>query len=149
MSRRLKQAAAVLVILFAGAQFIRPSRANPPVDTTRTIAAHVEKTSTLPAILDRSCADCHSNATAWERLPWYTEIAPLSWAMARGVSEGRKAINFSEWGGYSRTARQTLLSVSCDDVSSGKMPGPWTLVHPETKLSAQDIATICAAAKGE
>jgi len=27
------------------------------------------------------------------------------------------------------------------------MPGPYTLLHPETRLSAQDIETICAAAQ--
>jgi hypothetical protein len=26
------------------------------------------------------------------------------------------------------------------------MPGPWTLLHPETRLSPHDIETICAAA---
>ena len=31
--------------------------------------------------------------------------------------------------------------------SSGKMPGPYALVRPETKLSLQDIETICAAAR--
>ena len=144
MSRRLKQAAITLVIFFAVAQLIRPSRANPAIDPARTIAAHADKASGLAPILDRSCGDCHSNATVW---PWYTQIAPLSWAMARGVSEGRRAVNFSEWGTYSADVRRTLLSASCDDVSSGKMPGPWTLIHPETKLSAREVETICAAAR--
>ena len=40
-----------------------------------------------------------------------------------------------------------LLAVSCDDATSGKMPGPYTLLHPETRLSVQDVATICAAAR--
>ena len=144
MSRRLKQAALVLVVLLAGAQLVRPNRANPPIDPARTIGAYADRSSGLTSILDRSCGDCHSNATVW---PWYTQVAPLSWAMARGVSEGRRAVNFSEWAGYSKAQQQTLLSVSCDDVSSGKMPGPWTLIHPETKLSSQDIAAICAAAR--
>jgi hypothetical protein len=28
------------------------------------------------------------------------------------------------------------------------MPGPYTLLRPETRLSAGDIETICAAARG-
>ena len=40
-----------------------------------------------------------------------------------------------------------LLSVSCQDATSGKMPGPYTLVRPETKLSLRNIDTICAAAR--
>ena len=144
MSRRLKQAAVVFVVVFVAAQLIRPERANPPTDVSRTIQAHAVTSSALAAVLDRSCRDCHSNNTVW---PWYTQITPVSWLMARGVAEGRKAVNFSEWAGYPPAAQRTLLSASCDDASSGKMPGPYALVRPETKLSPQDIETICAAAR--
>jgi heme-binding protein len=144
MSRRLKQASGAIVIALAVAQLVRPDRANPPIDFSRTIQAHVANTSGLPAILNRACGDCHSNATVW---PWYTQVAPLSWLMARGVAEGRKAVNFSEWGTYSPNQQQALLSASCDDVSTDKMPGLWTLLHSETRLSPQDIDAICTAAR--
>ncbi len=144
MSRRLKQAAVVFVVVFAAAQLVRPERANPATDVSRTIQAQVGTAGALAAVLDRSCRDCHSNNTVW---PWYTQVAPVSWLMARGVAEGRRAVNFSEWAGYPPEVQRTLLSVSCQDVSSGKMPGPYTLVRPETKLSPQDIETICAAAR--
>jgi Haem-binding domain len=144
MSRRLKQAAVVFVVVFAVAQLIRPDRTNPPTDISRTIQAQAGTANGLAAVLDRSCRDCHSNNTVW---PSYAQVAPLSWLMARGVAEGRKAVNFSEWGGYSPAAQRTLLSASCEDVSSGKMPGPYTLVRPETKLSQQDVDTICTAAR--
>ena len=144
MSKRLKQAAIVFVVVLVAAQLIRPERANPATDAVRTIQAHVGTTSELAAVLDRSCRDCHSNNTVW---PWYAQIAPLSWLTARGVAEGRKAVNFSEWASYPPDVQRTLLSVSCQDATSGKMPGPYTLVRPETKLSPQDIVTICAAAR--
>ena len=123
MSRRLKQAAVVFVIVFAAAQLVRPERANPATDASRTIQAHVGTANGLVAVLDRSCRDCHSNATVW---PWYTQIAPASWLMAHGVTKGRKAVNFSEWAAYSAEQQRLLL-------------------HPETRLSARDIETICAA----
>jgi hypothetical protein len=66
--------------------------------------------------------------------------------MARGVAEGRKAMNFSEWDAYSPSQQRTLLAASCDDASTGRMPGVWTLLHPDARLSPQDVATICAAA---
>ena len=144
MGRRLMQATVTVAVLFAAAQLIRPDRNNPPTDPSRTIQAHAGTTRELAAVLDRSCRDCHSNNTVWPR---YTQIAPLSWLMARGVAEGRKAVNFSEWASYPPDVQRTLLTVSCQDVSSGKMPGPYTLVRPETKLSSQDIETICAAAR--
>jgi hypothetical protein len=144
MKKRLERAAVVLVVVFAAAQLVRPDRTNPATDVSRTIQAHVGTASTLAAVLDRSCRDCHSNKTVW---PWYTQVAPVSWLMARGVAEGRKAVNFSEWAGYPPAAQRTLLSASCDAASSGKMPGPYTLLRPETRLSAQDVETICAAAR--
>jgi hypothetical protein len=144
VGRRWKQAFAVFAIVFVAAQVIRPDRANPPTDPGRTIRAHLGASTAAVAVIERSCGDCHSNATVW---PWYTQIAPVSWLMARGVAEGRKAVNFSEWAAYSPDVQRTLLSVSCQDVTAGRMPGPYTLVRPDTKLSAKDIETICAAAK--
>ena len=144
MSKRLRQTAVVLIVVFAVAQLIRPDRTNPPTDASRTIQAQVGTASGLAAVLDRSCRDCHSNNTVW---PSYAQVAPLSWVMARAVAEGRKAVNFSEWGGYSPAAQRTLLSASCEDTSNGKMPGPYTLVRPETRLSPQDVETICTAAR--
>ena len=144
MNRRVKQAAAICIVAFAAAQLVRPEHANPPIDPSRTIQARMGATSELAVVLDRSCRDCHSNDTAWR---WYTQIAPLSWLMARGVAEGREAVNFSEWGSYPSDVQAMLLSMSCRDATSGKMPGPYTLVRPETKLSPQNIETICAAAR--
>jgi len=143
MSRRLKQAAVVFVVVFAVAQLVRPSRANPPTDRSRTLQAH-ETTSGLAAVVDRSCGDCHSNATVW---PWYTEVAPVSWLMAYAVTTGRDVVNFSEWGSYSPAQQRILLSLSCQDASEGKMPGPYAWIRPKTRLSTPDVATICAAAR--
>jgi len=142
MKCRSKQALVVFAIAFAAAQLVRPERANPTTDPTRTIQAHAGPG--LAGVLDRSCRDCHSNNTVW---PSFTQVAPASWLMAYGVSQGRKAINFSEWGAYPPDVQRTLLSASCDDVTSGKMPGIYTLLRPETRLSQHDVDTICAAAR--
>ena len=144
MRRRLKQAAIGFVVVVAGAQFIRFGRTNPPIDASRTIQAHAGTPDALVAVLDRACNDCHSNATVW---PWYTQVAPLSWAMAYEAKAGRKAVNFSEWAGYSREQQRDLLVQSCQDATTGKMPwSAWIRLHPEAKLSAADVETICAAA---
>lgn len=142
MKRRVKQASLVLVFALVAAQFLRPDRANPPVDASHAIGAGT--TTGLVAVLDRSCRDCHSNRTVW---PWYTQVAPLSWLMAYAVTKGRETINFSEWAGYAPERQQALLALSCADVTNGKMPGAYTLLQPETRLSTQEVATICAAAR--
>jgi hypothetical protein len=41
MSKRLKQAAVIFIVVLAAAQLVRPERANPPTDVRRTIQAHV------------------------------------------------------------------------------------------------------------
>jgi len=144
VSRRLKEAAVVFIIVFAAAQFVRPERVSPATDARRKTQAQVGTTSGLVAVLDRACSDCHSNATVWS---WYTQVAPVSWLVALAVTEGRKAVTFSEWAAYSHDQQRTLLAVSCDDATSGKMPGRYTLVRPETRLAAQDVETICVAAR--
>ena len=142
--RRLKQIAVAFIVLFTAAQLIRPDRVNPATDPSRTIQAHVGPSGRLVAVLDRACGDCHSNATVW---PWYTHFAPVSQLMAYGVKKGRNAVNFSEWTGYPPDVQRTLLAASCHDATSGTMPGPYALVRPATKLSPQDIETICAASR--
>ena len=144
MKKRLKQSALVLVGLLAAAQLIRPDRTNPPVDATRTIAAAPGTPSGLSAVLDRSCRDCHTNRTVW---PWYSRVAPVSWLMAYGVKKGRDIVNFSEWAAYPPEKQRSLLTASCADVKAGKMPGVYTVVDSSTRLSPQDIETICAAAR--
>jgi len=144
VKKRLRRGAVVLVAVFAAAQLVRPARANPPTDATRTIDAQMPAGSGLAAVLDRSCRDCHSHRTVW---PWYAQVAPLSLLMAKAVSKGRDAVNFAEWAGYQPAQQRLLLAMSCDDAMTGKMPGVYTRLRPETRLSPQDVETICAAAR--
>jgi hypothetical protein len=140
VTKRLIQSVVVLLFLFGVAQLVRPSRANPSIDPSHAIQAHVS--SELGTILDRSCGDCHSNRTMW---PSFTRIAPLSWLYAYAVEKGRKAVNFSEWAAYPPERQQQLLNAACQDVNAGKMPGVWVKLHPEARLSPHDVETICAA----
>ena len=145
VSRRLIQGALVLVAILAAAQLIRPARTNPPTDPSRSIQAHLDATSGLGPVLQRSCDTCHSNETVW---PPYSGVAPLSWVVVRAVAEGRRAVNFSDWGGYPPDVQRKLLSASCSDARNGRMPGSaYTLLYPEARLSVKDIDTICAAAQ--
>ena len=142
MSKGMKRVAAAFVVALAGAQLVPSSRTNPPTVASRTIGAHAGTTSALAAVLDRACRDCHSNETAW---PAYSRVAPVSWLMVYGVNKGRKAVNFSEWSAYTPDEQRMLLALSCQDASAGKMPGPYSWIRPDTRLSTQDVDTICAA----
>jgi hypothetical protein len=83
----------------------------------------------------RACFDCHSNQTAW---PWYTNVAPISWLTERDVVEGRRRLNFSEWNGLQRSAREMTRNIS-----GGEMP-PFYYVwlHPTANLSAADKLSL-------
>jgi hypothetical protein len=75
-------------------------------------------------------------------------VAPFSWVWAYAVAEGRKAVNFSEWTAYAPERQRQLLAASCRDVTEGKMPGwPYTMLHPQARLSPVDVASVCAAAR--
>jgi hypothetical protein len=149
MSSRLTKAAVVSVVVLvaavAAAQLVRPSHTNPATDSTHTLRSQLGATSSVADVLDRSCADCHSNATEWR---WYTQVAPLSWVMDRAVTLGRKTVNFSEWTAYPPAQRRALLVSSCLDATNGKMPmNAYLRFRPDAKLSARDVETICAASR--
>ena len=82
-------------------------------------------------LAQRACFDCHSNETFW---PWYSNIAPISWLAQRDVDDGRRHLNFSEWGVGRREVREVG-----ETILEGKMPPSYyVLLHPQAKLSAQE-----------
>lgn len=83
-----------------------------------------------------ACFDCHSNETNW---PWYSNIAPTSWLLARDVSNGREALNFSEW----QSNDQAIASV--ETLEEGSMPPiQYGLMHAAARLSAEDKTKLIA-----
>jgi len=129
------------VCLFLVAQFVRPAKTNPPSDPSMAIESHVEVEPQIANILNRACADCHSNKTRW---PWYSHVAPVSWFVIDHVNHGRSHMNFSEWGSYKKNEQRELLDETCRIIKKGEMPlSSYTPMHSDSKLTAADIATIC------
>ena len=130
---------AVVLILI---QFKRPARTNPAVDESQTIFARTHMTQEVASILNRSCRDCHSNKTVW---PWYTNVAPISWFIVNHVNGGRHMMNLSEWGRLEKDRQGKKLTQMCDEVTDGAMPlSTYTPLHPGSKLSPDDVNTLCA-----
>jgi hypothetical protein len=117
-----------LVLLFGLIQFVPYGRdhSNPPVQDE---PAWSEPRTRELAV--RACFDCHSNQVIW---PWYSNVAPVSWLVQRDVDEGRRRLNFSEWG----QRRQEVREVA-EVVREGEMP-PWQykLMHSSSRLSAEE-----------
>ena len=82
-------------------------------------------------VFQRSCADCHSNQTVW---PWYSNVAPMSWLVARDVQKGRNKFNISEWDRSNKHGDE-----AAKEVRKGSMPpSQYLLAHPSARLSAEE-----------
>jgi len=148
MAKRILIALAVLFII---AQFVPRSVfpiSNPGIDSARTLDASARKLNPqVSGILNRACRDCHSNQTSW---PWYSKVAPVSWLLSHDVAEGRRELNFSEWGGYNPRRAGNKLKEICEQVERAEMPLSYYLpMHPDAKLSPEDRKAICAWAREE
>src|SRR5512146_3312424 len=101
-----------------------PVRAEPAWDSPQTRALAV-----------RACFDCHSNETTW---PWYSNVAPFSWLIQRDVDEGRKELNFSNWGNSARSQRLSnngVRELTNVILRNSMPPFYYTMLHPSAGLS--------------
>lgn len=125
--RIIKIAAIVLAVLIAANVGPWLFQTNPPVQ--REPQWDSPQTRSLA---QRACFDCHSNETTW---PLYSRIAPISWLVTWDVINGRRHLNFSEWGlshleGENNTVRQ---------IQRGAMPpASYLAQHPEANLTADE-----------
>ena len=141
MKKALKIIAIIFVVAFIVIQFIRPDFTNPPVNQAETLEANLQVPENVQAILNRSCADCHTNNTKY---PWYSYIQPSAWFLAQHIEEGRGQVNFSTWKTYPAAKQRRKLSEVCEQVQSKEMPLPSYLwIHRDAQMSDADIKTLC------
>lgn len=129
----LKKIIIALLIIFIVIQFFRPTRnintQNFPGDISHT----VNTPDTVLALLKNSCYDCHSNNT---RYPWYNNIQPVAWWLHSHISDGKRALNFDEFGSYTLKRQLNKLKGIREEVAGGDMPlSSYTLIHTGAKLS--------------
>lgn len=141
--RRMILAALALVILVIASVALSPSREpDPDVDPAAVLNVKRPVPAPVMSTLRRACFDCHSNETRW---PWYSSLPGVSWAIARDVKAGRGQLNFSRWTKYNPFDRAGMLDKVCEMVTAGRMPlWPYRMLHPEARLSAADVAELCA-----
>jgi hypothetical protein len=121
-----------IAVLGTAAQLLPYGRdhENPPV-----LQEPVWDSPDLRRLAVRACYDCHSHETRW---PWYSRIAPVSWLVAHDVSEGRKALNFSDWG-----ARSEAQEEAAEEVLEGEMPPlAYRALHPDARLSPEQTRRL-------
>jgi hypothetical protein len=132
--KSLKTSAFIFVVVLLLAQAIRTDRSNPSVRADLTAEPDVK------SVLRRVCYNCHSNETVW---PWYSGLAPVSWLVGNDVKEGRKHLNFSEWGNYDSGTQFHKLRGIEEELQAGEMP-PWyySLAHRDSRLNASEQSLI-------
>lgn len=138
--RLLKLGLLLGVIVLIGIQFL-PQQRN---EKNQVVVSDLFRTLPVPerigSILKRSCYDCHSNAT---RYPWYAKVQPISWWLAGHIRDGKKELNFDEFGSYSWRRQQSKLAAVANSVEDGTMPlSSYTLIHQSAKLSATEKQLI-------
>jgi len=137
----IKIAVILLVIAFVVIQFFRPDFTNPPENPADTLEASTQVPADVDAILNRSCADCHSQRTVY---PWYSKIAPSSWLLSSDIREGRQELNISVWNTYETRKKVRKLGAICDQVTKGDMPlWQYRLIHWNARLNEGEVKTLC------
>lgn len=141
----MKLAIRIVLIVIILAQFVRPDRTNPPVDSAKAVEAQLTVPADVEQLLTNACYDCHSHETRW---PWYAHVAPTSWLVVKDVNEGRRHLNFSTWADYPPDRADHKLEEVVEMVESGEMPlGVYVPLHPEADLSDAERQTIVDWAK--
>lgn len=136
MKPAVKRTLIGLCVVLVGAQFFRPDRPNPPVDPQQTLEANLQVPDDALSLIERSCGDCHTHGTDW---PWYSNVAPASWLVARHATHGREYVNFDRWGELTKYEAQDTLDEIAEVVESEEMPLPVYLpLHPEARMTEQE-----------
>lgn len=130
----------LLLVAFVAIQFFRPERNINAVLLPADISNTVYVPGKVSDILKNSCYDCHSNNT---RYPWYMNIQPMGWIMADHVKDGKRDLNFSEFGNYSKRKQTNKLRGIETSVREGEMPiSYYTSLHTDAKLNEEEKKLI-------
>ncbi|CAN5149823.1 hypothetical protein BH20BAC1_BH20BAC1_28970 [soil metagenome] len=138
--RILKGTVLFLLLAFVVIQFFRPDRNISKRDLSGTITKRVPVPVDVQRLLQNACYDCHSNNT---RYPWYVNMQPVAWLMAHHIREGKKELNFDEFGSYSGRRQLSKLKSVAGSVKDESMPlSSYMLMHKEARLSEKEKELI-------
>lgn len=124
-----------LIVALILIQFIRPTRNESTTVGRNEIAFRYPVPGPVHNILKYSCYNCHSNNTQY---PWYVNIQPVGWWMQSNVNDGKRHLNFSEFGMYSEKKARHQFEEIEDAATNGWMPLPsYLLLHADAKLTPE------------
>jgi hypothetical protein len=135
----IKKILIVLALALVVIQFIRPAQ-NLSANTTNDISTLYPMPSDVKLIVDKACADCHSNKTAY---PWYATLQPVAFWLADHVNEGKSEFNYNEFASYRIAKQNHKLEEVIEQIKEGEMPlYSYTLIHRDANLTDAEKATL-------
>lgn len=135
----LKKISIGLLVALVIIQFIRPAKNNSGI-ATNDISTKYPMSDSVKMIVNKACADCHSNKTVY---PWYANIQPLGFWLDRHVDEGKREINFNEFASYRIGKQNHKIKEVIEQINEGEMPlNSYTLIHKEATLTEAEKNTL-------
>ena len=132
----LKKILLLLLVVLIAIQFIQPARNTNGQVLSTDISKVVSVPENVQSILKVACYDCHSNNT---RYPWYVNIQPIGWMMAKHVKNGKDDLNFSDFGSYSMRKQQSKLKAIAGQIKDDEMPlTSYKIMHGDAHLSKEE-----------
>ena len=141
MKRIFKKILIIGLFIFLLMQFYQPALNK---DDGALLPSHITMLYHVPdsvqLIFAATCYDCHSNNTKY---PWYSYIQPARFMMERHIRNGKKDLNFSEFGNYSKRRQESKFESIIKQVKSGDMPlASYTMLHKNSKLTSTQKETV-------
>ena len=132
----VKKIALAVGSVFIAIQFIQPvHNKSGQVLPSDFIKVYVVP-SNVQTILQNACYDCHSNNTNY---PWYSNIQPMAWMMARHIKNGKEKLNFSEFDSYSSRRQISKLKGIANQIKDDEMPlSSYKLMHSKATLTKEE-----------
>lgn len=144
MNRKTKIIIGILILLIL-IQFIKPGGNYDNAFGRNDFTHELQVPDSIMRILKNSCFNCHSNHTNY---PWYAQTNPIYWWLNYHVTEGKRELNFTEFGTYSFKKKEKKLAEIAEQVEDHEMPlSSYTLVNTNAKLNEQQIKALSQWAK--
>ena len=139
--------ALLAVVLAFGAMALLAPRPAPVASRVSDFRLPASTPPRVLQVLDRSCADCHSDQTRW---PWYSGVPPVSWIVAKHVRDGRRFLNLSRFDDRTARDQQDLLHAIAREVKASRMPlASYTFIHRGARLTGSEAGDLIRWAEQE
>ncbi|MFV8392867.1 heme-binding domain-containing protein [Flavobacterium sp. LB2P44] len=136
MKKIIKKILIIGFVIFLLMQLYQPARneSYEQADVTANFTTMYDVPKNVETTLRTSCYDCHSNNTNY---PLYSYMQPARFFMEEHIKDGKKDLNFNEFGRYSKRKQGNKLEAIIKQIKSDEMPlASYTLIHKNAILTS-------------